>query len=130
MIVALGVLAVLVMQRVGVRHPFLYVGPGIVVWGGMLHAGIHPTIAGVLLAFTIPIRQKKIFLEENLRMLVNPGSVGQPRDNDPRSSFAWWDRVEGTLNFERVEYDNLAAREDILEAGLPRILGDRLLEGR
>jgi len=78
----------------------------------------------------IPVKQKKIYLEDNLRMLVNPGSVGQPRDNDPRSSFAWWDRAEGTLNFERVEYDNLAAREDILEAGLPRILGDRLLEGR
>jgi predicted phosphodiesterase len=78
----------------------------------------------------IPIRQKKVFLEKNLRMLVNPGSVGQPRDNDPRASFLWWDREEGSLNFERVEYDNLAARHDILEAGLPRILGDRLLEGR
>lgn len=78
----------------------------------------------------IPIRQKKIFLEKSLRMLVNPGSVGQPRDNDPRASFLWWDRQEGSLNFERVEYDNLGARHDILEAGLPRILGDRLLEGR
>ena len=78
----------------------------------------------------IPIRQKKIMLEKTLRMLVNPGSVGQPRDNDPRASFLWWDREEGSLNFERVEYDNLAARHDILEAGLPRILGDRLLEGR
>lgn len=78
----------------------------------------------------IPIRQKKIFLEKSLRMLVNPGSVGQPRDNDPRASFLWWDRQEGSLNFERVKYDNLAARHDILEAGLPRILGDRLLEGR
>jgi len=78
----------------------------------------------------IPIRQKKIFLEKSLRMLVNPGSVGQPRDNDPRASFLWWDREEGSLNFERVEYDNLGARHDILEAGLPRILGDRLLEGR
>jgi predicted phosphodiesterase len=78
----------------------------------------------------IPIRQKKIMLEKTLRILVNPGSVGQPRDNDPRASFLWWDLEEGSLNFERVEYDNLAARHDILEAGLPRILGDRLLEGR
>jgi predicted phosphodiesterase len=78
----------------------------------------------------IPVRQKKIFLEKGLRMLINPGSVGQPRDNDPRASFVWWDREEGSLNFERVEYDNLGARHDIFEAGLPRILGDRLLEGR
>jgi diadenosine tetraphosphatase ApaH/serine/threonine PP2A family protein phosphatase len=63
-------------------------------------------------------------------MLVNPGSVGQPRDNDPRSAFVYWDKEDGSLNFERVDYDIKGAREDILAAGLPRILGDRLLEGR
>ena len=61
---------------------------------------------------------------------VNPGSVGQPRDNDPRASFLWWDRQTQVLNYERVEYDIQGARQDILDADLPRILGDRLLEGR
>ncbi len=55
-IVGLGIVTVLVMQRVGVRNPFLYVAPGIVVWGGMLHAGIHPTIAGVILGLLTPVR--------------------------------------------------------------------------
>jgi len=78
----------------------------------------------------VPVRQKQIHLEDTLRVLTNPGSVGQPRDNDPRASFSWWDRDENVLTFERVEYDILAARHDIIEAGLPRVLGDRLLEGR
>ena len=99
-------------------------GPGVCFFGHTHHPVVFDG-QGFL-----PVRQKKIFLEDSLRMLVNPGSVGQPRDNDPRASFLWWDQEEGTLNFERVEYDNLAARQDILESGLPRILGDRLLEGR
>lgn len=55
-IVGLGVVAVLIMQRVGVRNTFLYIGPGLVVWAGMLHAGIHPTIAGVILGLLTPVR--------------------------------------------------------------------------
>jgi NhaA family Na+:H+ antiporter len=55
-IVGVGIVTVLVMQRVGVRNPFLYVAPGIVVWGGMLQAGIHPTIAGVILGLLTPVR--------------------------------------------------------------------------
>jgi diadenosine tetraphosphatase ApaH/serine/threonine PP2A family protein phosphatase len=64
------------------------------------------------------------------RMLVNPGSVGQPRDGDPRAAFLWWDRPQGILHFERVVYDVEAARRDILDGGLPPILGNRLLTGR
>lgn len=99
-------------------------GPGVCFFGHTHHPVVFDG-QGFL-----PVRQKKIFLEDSLRMLVNPGSVGQPRDNDPRASFLYWDQEDGSLNFERVEYDNLAARHDILESGLPRILGDRLLEGR
>jgi len=69
-------------------------------------------------------------LKAGERNLVNPGSVGQPRDNDPRASFLWWDRVAHVINFERVEYDIESSRQEIFNADLPRILGDRLLEGR
>ena len=55
-IVALGVVTVVVMQRFGLRNPFIYVAPGIMVWSGMLHAGIHPTIAGVILGLLTPVR--------------------------------------------------------------------------
>lgn len=55
-VAGMGVLIVLMMQRIGVRNPFLYVIPGVLVWGGILHAGIHPTIAGVILGLLTPVR--------------------------------------------------------------------------
>jgi NhaA family Na+:H+ antiporter len=51
-----GVVAVIAMQRIGVRNPFLYVIPGVVVWAGMLRTGIHPTVAGVVLGMLTPVR--------------------------------------------------------------------------
>lgn len=53
---ALGVMIILAMQRFGIRSPLLYVFPGIVVWAGMLQAGIHPTIAGVIIGLLTPVR--------------------------------------------------------------------------
>src|SRR5262249_9126866 len=63
------------------------------------------------------------------RYLVNPGSVGQPRDRNPRSGFAIYDDASGAVTIRRVEYAVSEAREKILQAGLPRWLGDRLLLG-
>lgn len=51
-----GSLGVLGMQRIGLRQPLAYVIPGFVVWVGMLDAGIHPTIAGVILGLLTPAR--------------------------------------------------------------------------
>ena len=51
-----AVAAVIVMQRLGIRRPILYVAPGVVLWAGMLWAGIHPTIAGVILGLLTPVR--------------------------------------------------------------------------
>ncbi len=55
-IVALGIFLVLALQAFGVRRPFVYVAPGIVVWAGFLVAGVHPTIAGVVLGLLTPVR--------------------------------------------------------------------------
>lgn len=99
-------------------------GPGICFFGHTHHPVVFDGHGFV------PVRQKSIVLDQEHRVLSNPGSVGQPRDNDPRASFSWWDRESNILTFERVEYDILAARQDIFDAGLPRVLGDRLLEGR
>lgn len=72
----------------------------------------------------------KVPIDKKDMMLFNPGSVGQPRDGDPRASFLYWDKADNTINFERVEYDVEKTRQEILDAGLPQRLGDRLLEGR
>ncbi|MBU8870991.1 MAG: metallophosphatase family protein [Gemmatimonadales bacterium] len=73
---------------------------------------------------------KEFLLSAGRRHIINPGSVGQPRDRDPRASFAVWDQEAGTIGFHRVEYDIQAAQADIIQAGLPEQLADRLLEGR
>jgi predicted phosphodiesterase len=67
--------------------------------------------------------------DSDVRIMVNPGSVGQPRDGDPRASYVLWDRDRNTVRLMKAEYDVEGARRTILAAGLPEILGDRLLRG-
>ncbi len=64
------------------------------------------------------------------RWLVNPGSVGQPRDRDARAAWALYDPDAGTIGFRRTPYDVAGAQNAILEAGLPSLLAHRLAEGR
>ena len=66
-------------------------------------------------------------LETNERFILNPGSVGQPRDLDPRLSFGIYDPEARTFEIVRLEYDNRKAAEKIRKAGLPSYLADRLL---
>ena len=63
------------------------------------------------------------------RWLVNPGSVGQPRDGDPRASYLLYDPVDGTVTYRRVVYDVAGAQARILAAGLPSRLAERLDTG-
>jgi len=70
-----------------------------------------------------------IELRRGRRYLVNPGSVGQPRDRNPRCGFAIYDDSAGTVSIQRVPYPAAETRDKILQAGLPRWLGDRLLLG-
>jgi diadenosine tetraphosphatase ApaH/serine/threonine PP2A family protein phosphatase len=67
--------------------------------------------------------------ERGRRYIVNVGSVGQPRDRDPRAAYAVWDVETGRTQIHRVAYDVDAARRKIVEAGLPRFLADRLAAG-
>jgi diadenosine tetraphosphatase ApaH/serine/threonine PP2A family protein phosphatase len=67
---------------------------------------------------------------EALRYLINPGSVGQPRDGDPRASCALVDTERRTASIRRVAYDVATAQRKIREAGLPEFLAQRLSIGR
>lgn len=64
------------------------------------------------------------------RWLLNPGSVGQPRDGDPRAAWLELDLEAGAAVYRRVEYDVEAAASAIAAAGLPKRLGDRLFVGQ
>jgi predicted phosphodiesterase len=68
-------------------------------------------------------------LKAEAKYLVNPGSVGQPRDNDPRAAFLLYDSTENSVTFYRVPYDIRSAQKKIFIAGLPDRLANRLAEG-
>jgi len=61
---------------------------------------------------------------------MNPGSVGQPRDENPRAAYAVLDLDAMSVDLHRVAYDVEAVRDAVREAGLPSRIGDRLIEGR
>ena len=64
------------------------------------------------------------------RYLINPGSVGQPRDGDPRAGFAVFDTDTAQVTLHRVAYPVAQAQARILAEGLPEILAERLAVGR
>jgi diadenosine tetraphosphatase ApaH/serine/threonine PP2A family protein phosphatase len=72
----------------------------------------------------------ELVLRKEARYLINPGSVGQPRDGDWRAAFALYDDERTIVEFHRVPYDFRKAQMRILRAGLPDRLATRLREGR
>ena len=65
----------------------------------------------------------------DLRWVLNPGSVGQPRDGDPRASYLVLDLGAGRASFRRVAYDVELTQREIREEGLPETLAARLATG-
>jgi diadenosine tetraphosphatase ApaH/serine/threonine PP2A family protein phosphatase len=69
-------------------------------------------------------------MEESYRYLINIGSIGQPRDGNPKASFGIWNEETGTVTIRRIEYDLEATQRKMLKAGLPEYLAQRLAMGR
>lgn len=69
-------------------------------------------------------------LDDGTHYMINPGSVGQPRDGDWRAAFATFDPEARIVTFYRVPYDLRGAQEKILAANLPQRLATRLAAGR
>ncbi|HXE30331.1 MAG TPA: metallophosphoesterase family protein [Terriglobales bacterium] len=79
------------------------------------------------------VRQSGSFtlrLQAGARYLLNPGSVGQPRDGDWRAAYAILHQEDDAVTFHRVPYDLAAAQASILQAGLPAALAQRLAKGQ
>ncbi len=68
-------------------------------------------------------------LEPDHQYLINPGSVGQPRDTNPRAAYAIYTPETRVIEFRRAKYDIAGAAQKILDAGLPPVLAARLYEG-
>ena len=90
------------------------------------------------ISFTIDPGGEKVYraihegnqeLKITSRAILNPGSIGQPRDHDPRASFGIFDPEESTWNIHRVEYDIEAVQKRIMSAGLPERQSQRLIDG-
>jgi diadenosine tetraphosphatase ApaH/serine/threonine PP2A family protein phosphatase len=71
----------------------------------------------------------EVELGTSARLVLNPGSVGQPRDGDPRAAWLLLDFDAGRASFRRVAYPVERTREEIRERGLPESLGERLTRG-
>jgi predicted phosphodiesterase len=110
---------------------------------GQLEAGLvffgHTHLQGgfrILRGHVIPISHpmphdtESVQIEEDSYYLLNPGSVGQPRDQDPRAAYAVYDSDHRVFTMHRVHYDIAAAQRKILDAGLPDKLAYRLAVGR
>jgi predicted phosphodiesterase len=76
------------------------------------------------------VEHGEVRLKPGGKYLVNPGSVGQPRDGDPRAAYAIVDTAESVIAFVRLPYDVMATQDKVLKAGLPEPLARRLASGR
>jgi diadenosine tetraphosphatase ApaH/serine/threonine PP2A family protein phosphatase len=74
--------------------------------------------------------EKAVLLDPDRTYAVNVGSVGQPRDGDPRASYAIYDHAKGLLIHRRVPYDLKRARARFRKAGLPAFNSQRLGKGK
>lgn len=71
----------------------------------------------------------KIDIIPQCRFIINPGSVGQPRDHNPQASFGLYDEESGFVEIRRVDYDITGVQERMQRAKLPLQLGERLSIG-
>ncbi len=94
------------------HFPFIYTEKRNLVEGSYAAEGIEPVV-----------------LEKGVRYLINPGSVGQPRDRNSKAACAVYDTETKTVFFHRIPYDIAAAQKKILRNKLPEALAHRLSAG-
>lgn len=68
-------------------------------------------------------------VQPGCRYLLNPGSVGQPRDRNPAAAFMTYDSARRVIRWHRIDYPVARAQKRIVDSGLPKVLADRLAVG-
>ena len=76
------------------------------------------------------VKTEQLVIEPGKKYFINTGSVGQPRDGDPRAAYCVYDTEREVVEQRRIRYDLPKAQRKIIDAGLPRLLADRLELGR
>jgi diadenosine tetraphosphatase ApaH/serine/threonine PP2A family protein phosphatase len=109
-------------------------------WQGRLGFVGHTHVPGVYATLNAPVGEwikaqpfpdgGSYLVPPSARLVLNPGSVGQPRDGNPDASYAIFDTARGSFEVRRVPYDIARTQEAILEAGLPPVLAARLAIGK
>jgi predicted phosphodiesterase len=115
------------------RNVFSYLESNIVFFGHTHLQGVFSWLNGCYDIIRRPEpfeTEVQIRLEPDGAYLINPGSIGQPRDTDARAAWAIFDNESLLLKLRRTPYDSDATRRKIQAAGLPEILGTRLTIGR
>jgi len=74
--------------------------------------------------------ETEVHLDDGTKVMINVGSIGQPRDENPDAVCVTYDSDEGVVRIRRVRYDVEKASQKIVDAGLPEILAERLKYGR
>jgi len=90
---------------------------------------IYSLYRNVIQTIKIGIDKQKLILNKEARYLINPGSIGQPRDKCPYASLAIWDSNKWQLTIFRIPYNITLAQQKIMKAGLPSSLAARLSLG-
>ena len=89
----------------------------------------QPIIYELMDSETLIVNSDRVHVREGRRYLVNVGSVGQPRDGNPRAAVCVYDLDKSEIAIKRVEYDVEGAKKRIIDAGLPPVLANRLSWG-
>lgn len=76
------------------------------------------------------IKKSAFNIEKGMRYIINVGSIGQPRDLNPKASFGIYDNESKTYELKRVDYDLSQTQSKIRESGLPEFLAERLESGQ
>jgi diadenosine tetraphosphatase ApaH/serine/threonine PP2A family protein phosphatase len=86
---------------------------------GHTHLPVIYTLDGTGESTQLKIPEPDTTIKLIWRTIINPGSVGQPRDRDPRAAYAIYDSEENTWTYQRVAYDIEDVQARMIEAGLP-----------
>jgi predicted phosphodiesterase len=119
-----------IFDELDARHAFEAASARVCFYGHTHFAVVFRMMEDVLEIVNPPDGETTLAIDERARYLVNPGSVGQPRDGDPRAAYAIYDTSEKTLDLIRLTYPLEITQEKMQKAGLPDPLARRLALGR